>query len=126
MSPAIPATVTIGHLRYRVDVDRAVIDKASVKAQCTLAGVSNASEQRIGLHPDNAPDYQAETLLHEVLHQCLRVAGCDPDEDAKANVADVEERAVRAMSGPLLDTLRRNPDLVSYLTTPDLGDSNAP
>jgi hypothetical protein len=124
--PAIPATVTIGHLRYRIDVDRAAIDKASVKARCTLAGVSNSSEQRIALHPDNAPDYQAETLLHELLHQCLRVSGCDPDQDAKVNLEDVEERAVRSMSGPLLDLLRRNPDLVVYLTTPDPGDGNAP
>lgn len=114
--PTIPGTLLIGHMRYRVDVDQAVIDRANTEARRSYAGFSNPHTQTIGLRPDNAPDYQAETLLHEILHQCLHAAGCDPDDDAKAGVPDVEERAVRAIAGPLLAVLRRNPGLVAYLT----------
>ena len=111
----IPQRIIIGHLRYQVDVDQAAIDKANAESKSDYAGFSQASKQIIVLRPENPPDFQAETLLHEVIHQCLRVAGCDPDEDAQAGLKDIEEHTIKAMSGPLLDTLRRNPDLVAYL-----------
>lgn len=111
----LPSIIRIGHLRYRVLRDNAAVDKASVKARSSYAGFSNPCEQRIGVRSDMQPDWEAETVLHEVLHQCLRVCGVDPDRDAKAGVEDVEERAVAAIAGPLLDALRDNPDLVAYL-----------
>jgi hypothetical protein len=54
-------------------------------------------------------------LLHEVLHSYVRVTGCNPDQDAKAGVQDIEERAIEAMTGPLLAALRNNRPLVAYL-----------
>jgi hypothetical protein len=114
-SSPLPSVVRIGHLRYRVIRDNTVVDEASVKAQVSYAGFSNSGDQRIAVRTDLGSDYEAETVLHEVLHQCLRVSAVDPDKDAKAGVADVEERAVAAIAGPLLAALRDNPDLVLYL-----------
>jgi len=112
----IPSSLRVGHATYSVAVDTAQIHEANTDAGSNLAGFSNGASQRIVLREDNAPDYQAETLLHEVLHQCLRVSSCRPDDDSKAGLPDVEERAVAAMAGPLLAVLRDNPGLVAYLT----------
>lgn len=114
--PPIPGTLRIGHARYTVTVSDQVIDRENTADHANYAGFSQASKQHIVLREDNPPDFQAETLLHEVLHQCLRVSGCDPDSDAKAGVTDVEERAVRSMAGALLATMRDNPGFVAYLT----------
>jgi hypothetical protein len=48
----------------------------------------------------------AVTLLHEVVHAIFKIAGL-PNEK--------EEDTVTRLSPLLLDTLRRNPDLVAYL-----------
>ncbi|GIH26046.1 hypothetical protein Aph01nite_43560 [Acrocarpospora phusangensis] len=114
-TPVIPTRVKIGYARYGVVVSNDAIHKADSENHTNYAGFSNGSTQKIVLREDNPPDYQAETLLHEILHQCLRVAGVDADVDAKAGLADVEERAVRAIAPNLLAALRENPDLVAYL-----------
>ena len=80
-----------------------------------LAGISEYDKLLItvGEHPY---DYQADTLLHEIEHMCLRVAACDINAEVEEErVSDVEERVIRAMTNVLLDTLRRNPKLVAYL-----------
>lgn len=111
----LPSTVTIGHLRYALRRDQAYLDKEGVRAGHEYAGQSGPCRQLIAIAEELAPDYEAETVLHEILHQCLRSVGLDPDRDAKAGAEDVEERAVSGLSGPLLATLRANPDLVAYL-----------
>lgn len=102
-----PTSLRIGHLRYSVMRDDAALAHESVRRHGELSGWSSSVEQRIVLATrgirDGASmgtDYMAETLLHEVLHCCLRVASCDPDADAAAKVEDVEERAVSAIAGP--------------------------
>lgn len=117
VTPVPPTEVLIGHLLYEVSIDQAALDSASVEnGTGSYAGRSISSEQRITLSEHMAPDYARDTLLHEVLHSCLRASGYDPDEDAQAGVKDVEERTIKAMCGPLLATLRANPDLLEYLT----------
>lgn len=112
----IPSTLRIGHLTYAVTRDDEHLDRESVTNRTPkYAGLSNSAEQRITIRTALADDYEAETLLHEVLHSCLRVSGVDPDNDAAARLEDVEERAVAAIAGPLLATLRDNPELVDYL-----------
>lgn len=119
----IPSMLRIGHLRYRVVEDDALVNEHGVRLHGTLSGWSSAGLQTIALATKSVPngnaplgpDYRAEVILHEVLHQCLRATDCDPDRDAKAGCDDVEERTVSAMSGPLLAALRDNPALVAYL-----------
>lgn len=112
----VPPSILIGHLRFAVKMSQEEINQENCNLKSDLAGFGSTTRQVIGLRPDIAPDYMAEVLLHEVLHQCLRAANCDPSRDAEAGLKDVEERAVAAMAGPLLQTLRDNPVLVRYLT----------
>jgi hypothetical protein len=101
-----PRRLRIGHLTYRVRVARARCEADDVEA------VSSGDEARIYLRGDRTVEGNAAALLHEVAHQCLFVAGANAvDDEGQA----VEERLVRAMTGPLLAALRDNPDLVAYL-----------
>jgi len=114
-TPKPPKLIQLGAYRMRVRVDQARLDAHAAETGSRLAGQSNFAQQRISLSEAMAPDYARDTLLHEVLHMSLRLAGIDPDADAKAGLEDVEERTVMAMSGVLLGVLRDNPELVAYL-----------
>lgn len=108
LHPTPPAVIRIGHLRYTVTVDT---------ARCQLAsseGLSHGNEQTIIVRDDRPWDSASETLLHEVLHQCLHAAGLEAST-LSGDGNDIEERVVRAMSGMLIATLRGNPDLTAYL-----------
>lgn len=50
-----------------------------------------------------------DTMLHEVLHTCTRMVGLDEE------LGDKTEEQVVARLTALLDVLRRNPKLVSFL-----------
>jgi hypothetical protein len=118
----MPESIRIGHLRIRlVESDQLVVEH-SVRDRGDYVGYSSPSAQLIAVGTKSikmgtplGEDYKRETVVHEVLHLCLRVTDCDPDRDAKANLEDVEERAVAAISGPLLGVLRDNPALVEWL-----------
>lgn len=121
VTPTPPTQLRIGHLNYTVTIDRTALDRETAEQGIPRrAGASHSATQLIELTDDMAPDYAAETLLHEILHQCLRVTAVDPDNDAKAGLDNVEERAVSAIAGPLLSALRDNPELITYL----LGDDD--
>jgi hypothetical protein len=62
----------------------------------------------IAVDPGRHEDYARATLLHEILHACIR--GSDPTLDDEH-----EETAVAAITGPLLAALRDNPELIDYL-----------
>jgi hypothetical protein len=113
----IPAEIVVGPYRYRVVVDQAAIDRAGQEARATLLGQHNPREGAIYLAPDLPDDLEAETLVHELLHtvfDAVGVGGGDGDETLLDQT--MEERLVRQCSPMLLDTLRRNPQLVAYLT----------
>ena len=122
--PPLPATLRIGHLTFTLSEDDSLVAEHSVRRCSDLSGWSHAPTQIIALgtkavRQGNQPlgaDYRRETALHEIVHCCLRVSDCHPDRDAKAGVEDVEERAVAALTGPLLAVLRDHPDLVAWLT----------
>jgi hypothetical protein len=103
--PKLPTSLRIGHLTYTVKPDNKGAEDRGV------AGDSNPYDCLIRIRTDYAPDAIADTLLHEVLHQCLAASGVV----TKGKDADTEERWVAAITGPLLTALRANPDLVSFL-----------
>ena len=105
----LPKQVIVGPCRYEVVRDEAVINKAQVERKTDLLGSHDGQRQRLILAPDQAPDCEADTLLHEILHACYYIGGGQKDDDQ-------EEEFVATVSGLLLDCLRRNPQLVSYLT----------
>jgi hypothetical protein len=114
----LPSHLRIGHLTYKVTSAEGYVQTPNKPTE-DLNGWSFDYSQRIEISTGGGPDNTRTTVLHEILHQCLRVTGCDPDADAKASLEDIEERAVTAMAGPLLATLRDNPELVDYLLSAD-------
>lgn len=68
------------------------------------AGRTSVAYQWIAVDLDQGPDQLRDSLLHEVLHVCLGMLGKDADE------------TVELLSPVLLDTLRGNPALVTWLT----------
>jgi len=99
-----PSSVQVGPYKYRVIVSKMAIIKANADAKDSRVGESDHSKQIITIDPKLGPDQLVETLLHEVLHAVNQVGGRFLDEDD-----------VLRLSPLLLDTLRRNPELVEYL-----------
>ena len=62
----------------------------------------------IAIDAGRAEDYGRSTLLHEILHACVRSSDPTLEEDH-------EEVVVAAITNPLLSMLRGNPDVVRYL-----------
>ena len=96
----VPTTVQVGPYSYKVVL--------LAKEMSELFGETDSREQAIRLHPDQARDSMADTLLHEVLHAVWHCSGL---HDGKYN----EEQVVRGLTTWLLLVLRDNPDLVGYL-----------
>lgn len=106
MSVPIPKKLRIGYADYAIASNKAT-DADLIENG--LAGVSNGNLQKIAVRSDLPLTAQAETLLHEVIHQALYQAGLDLD-------AKEEEAFVRPLSMLLYGTIRSNPKLVTYLT----------
>jgi hypothetical protein len=103
--PKLPKTLRIGHLTYTVKADNKRCEEKDI------VGESSGNECLIVLRDDFPHDTVSDTLLHEVLHQCLFAAGVVP----RGKELDTEERWVRSMTGPLLVALRENFDLLPFL-----------
>lgn len=116
MNQDVPTSVRIGAFTFNVDVDQAYIDREAARRGQELSGISEFETQKITVGEHQGPDITADTVLHEILHMCLRSTTVDiNDEVAREAVDDVEERVINALTGVLLDTLRRNPDMARYL-----------
>lgn len=106
-----PATVTVGPLDVKVDVNAKRANDASL-----TFGHYDRVYGEIVLAPNQGPAPLRDTLLHELLHACCDLAAMQAGGgDAVFEDDDHEERCVRALTPWLLDALRRNPDLVTYL-----------
>lgn len=73
-------------------------------------GFMDPDPQEIHLEPTLADDMLADALLHEVLHAVWLVVGGRENIDK-----ELEEKIIAIISPTLLDTLRRNPELVLFL-----------
>lgn len=104
----IPKTLRVGPYRVKVEVSEAEINAQSNLLKSDLAGMWVWKTSMIVLRPGLSDEATAECLLHEILHAVFTVAGIESED---------EERLVNAIAPTLLDTLRRNPKLVDYLTS---------
>lgn len=111
--PGIPAALQIGPHDYTIVVDA---DRAAELEQD--AGASNYLRGEIVLHPRQSPTQLRDTLLHECLHMLLATAGTHTGSPPLLSPGGDEERLVSALTPLLLDTLKRNPELVAFLTAP--------
>lgn len=95
----LPRTIRVGPMTYKVTYDPLLQD---------AVGETKAEKLTIKLRPGQAPDYEADTLLHEVLHAVMTHAPIDL-------TTEQEEHVCLAIAPVLLDTLRRNPKFTDYL-----------
>jgi hypothetical protein len=109
MSTPIPGRIVVGPYRYDVVLDDALMDKESVKDRKHLAGLTDSPSCKIAIRPGYSHDYEAETMMHEVLHAAYHAGGGD-----SVKSPDVET-VICHLAATLLATLRNNPALVAYL-----------
>ena len=103
----LPATVQIGPLIYTINDDKARYNEVAVEQECSLWGRIFYGTAEIVLCPTDQNDqHKRLALLHECLHGVWHLHDKTHEND---------EAFLRSMSADLLDTLRRNPDLVAYL-----------
>jgi len=106
----LPDSIIIGPLVYTVKADEASHAREVWKSSKDGWGAINYGPGEIVLDPDQTTQHRRAALLHEVLHGCWHTT--DPQIEG-------EEAAIRVLALPLLDVLRRNPDLVAYLVATD-------
>lgn len=114
-TPPLPQNVAVGPYVYTITDDIVELSRASVKERDPLDGYCSPRRQQILVDTDSShPGSSRYTLLHEVVHAIVDVTGHSKqwgDQD--------EEEFVTRFTPVLLDVLRRNPDLVAYLTVSD-------
>src|SRR4051812_13625827 len=96
-----PESVVIMGLRFRVE------ERPRDEIQQSAMGHSALRQQILAISSEQHPQQERDTLLHEVVHMLLRTLDLDGHR--------ADERFVNTFTTGLLDTLRRNPELVSYL-----------
>lgn len=106
----LPQRVQIGPYVYRVSQDGAECNAAQVADSSQFWARIQHTTNTILVNPDQQPSRKRAMLLHEVLHGVLDLS------DTRDRKEMTEEDLVQALAAPLLDTLRRNLDLVAYLT----------
>ena len=109
--PKIPSTIKIGHATYTVEMNRDALEASDSE------GLSTGNELKIILRDDRPHAILAETLLHEVMHQCLYMAGLDCTRLGEDGMVgrDAEEVMIRAMAGTLRGVFLDNPGLLPWL-----------
>jgi hypothetical protein len=103
-----PARLHVGPHQYTVNVDAVRCRDLGVRGQ------TDADALAILLNPALPISMQRDTLLHELLHALFDVQGTDVSDRPLLD-DDEEERLVRGLAPLLLDALRRNPRLVTFL-----------
>ena len=104
---ALPTHVQIGPFTYSLEVSAERARDADI-----TYGWTDVAHAALVFNPDQHDMQMRDTVLHEVLHAIL-----DQLAVSKGLLDhEEEERLVHPLSTVLLDTLRRNPQLVAYLT----------
>lgn len=106
----LPSRVQIGPFIYTVTEDESAYNKKSVDEGAALWGHIAYGKSEITVNPDQGAGHKRMSLLHEVLHGVWHLHDVKHESD---------EELLRSMTASLLDTLRRNPDLVAYLLATD-------
>lgn len=104
MRPRLPRKVHVGPLRYRVVASS---DGLSVLHDAQAVGLTSPDEATIWISSEIAEKRAPSIVLHELIHACADMVGLGD--------ANTEEDWATCLAPILLDTLRRNPELVTYL-----------
>lgn len=106
----LPQSIIVGPHKYVVITDVTEVLRKNKELNCTLMGHVDIGRCEIFIDQEFAATTQRDTLLHEVLH-CI----ADSTNLAGDWGTEREEEVIRRLTPILLDTLRRNPDLVKCL-----------
>lgn len=110
----VPTNLQIGPYNFTIEVVEDLTASHNTReatAGDSLYGLTSLDKQLIQLDSEMQGVVVKETLLHEILHAIWEVVG--GYQGGKFKIS--EEQIVRMISPTLLDTFRRNPDLVEYL-----------
>lgn len=103
-------SVDIGAITYAVHCSEEGIDKArTAEREPKLAGCIFYEQCWIALDPTLPESKKREVLLHEITHGIIH------NSDMTIGKNKEEEHFIRLFSRGMLDTLRRNPQLVTFL-----------
>jgi hypothetical protein len=109
----LPPHVDVGGHRFRIDASD---ETADLLHDEDANGDSRPDRSLIRLDPRRPQSQVAETLLHELTHCLWSLTGLPAHE-----VNEHQEMIVTALAPWLLEALRRNPDLVAYVTASGTG-----
>jgi hypothetical protein len=97
--------VTVGPFTYTIRWDQnAALELEDDSGRCLV------ERGELWIHGALSESQNRETVTHELLHALLSLTGLDVDFGEKRS-----EDLARRLAPALLDTLQRNPLLVSYL-----------
>lgn len=103
----LPAHILVGPAVFTVSTDEVDLLRAANEMHFDLLGHCDPRRSRITINPEQSSHRMRATLLHECLHAVFEQLGLAGDD---------EEATVARLAPALLDLLRRNPDLVTFLT----------
>lgn len=107
---SLPERIVIGPLTFRVSDDIHEHNQGVVDDSLDTYGRIRYGSGDILLDPKQNNAHKRVALFHEVMHGCWHIGDRGHKND---------EKAIRSLAAPLLDVLRRNPDLVAYLLAED-------
>lgn len=100
-----PRALKIAHATFEVRADALTCEGHGA------AGITQGDRRLILFRDDLPADKVREVVLHEALHAAVAACG-RPDLFASE---DAEEAVVHALTGPVLDLIRRNPSFLDFL-----------
>ena len=103
---SLPETVVVGPFTYEVVSSKEHTERLNALG---LTGQAQHDLLRLTIADDLPSDKQAEILLHEILHACFNVSGCELEH---------QESFIRAIAAPLFGVIRDNPELITAWTNP--------
>ena len=111
-APIMPRRTRIMGQKFTVGVHKYLAVEHPVHPGQTLEvlGLCDNDAQMIALDPEQGPDKLRETYLHEHLHAMIGLAGM------RDMLGDNEEEVVKRISPILLQFLRDNPGVYTFLT----------
>lgn len=102
-----PKNLSVAHMDYRIKWPRWIL---RVKGDC------DNNKQRIRVCSSMSLKTQQHVIFHEMLHAIWYSYGITlPSED---DDYESEEDLVNRLSGPIMETLHRNPEFTEFITAP--------
>jgi hypothetical protein len=111
---ARPESVQIGPIRYRItdrEDDWHAWEKDGNRQQRKMAGAAWNTKALILVNADDDVQQQRVTVLHEIIHALVDMFTSYKQPKDK----ETEEGWIGTIDAGLLDVLRRNPNLVTWL-----------